>query len=269
LTRDKRRHERNYTGILRGNRARTEEREVVSQIEERRKFSWRMVSGFMVLALSAILGLFFYADVFYVHTIAVGGVRYMTKEEVFAYADIANMHIFWIQPEAVRQRLLEFQTVADAQVRISWPPNMVNIVIEEREPALVWEQNGVAIWVDIQGNLMRQYEDRPGLLKIVAEDPRTEGPLTGDALDEEVVFGALQLQELHPEIGVWRYDAARGLGFRNANGWDIWLGVGTAMREKMQIYETLTSDIIARGIQPGEVNIVDPDAPFYTVLWGR
>jgi cell division septal protein FtsQ len=268
LTRERRRRDRNYTGILRGNRARTEQPEV-SQIEERRKFSWRMVSGFMVLALSSILGLFFYADVFYVHTIAVGGVRYMTKEEVFAYADIANTHIFWVQPEVIRERLLAFQTVADAQVRISWPPNMVNIVVEEREPALVWEQNGVAIWVDIQGNVMRQYEDRPGLLRIVAEDPRTEGPLTGQALDEAVVFGALQLQELHPEISVWRYDPARGLGFRNANGWDIWLGVGTGMAEKMQIYEALTSDIIARGIQLSELNIVNPDAPVYRALWGR
>ena len=169
MTRDRRRRDRNYTGILRGNRARTEQPEV-SQIEDRRKFNWRMVSGFMVLALSGILALFFYADVFYVHTIAVGGVRYMTKEEVFAYADIANTHIFWVQPEVVRERLLGFQTVADAEVRISWPPNMVNIVVEEREPALVWEQNGVAIWVDIQGNVMRQYEDRPGLLRIVAEN---------------------------------------------------------------------------------------------------
>jgi cell division septal protein FtsQ len=269
LTRERRRRDKNYTGILRGSHSRTEEREI-SQIADRSpQFSWRIVSGLMVLALSGILALFFYSDVFYVHSIAVGGIRYMTKEEVFTYADIANVHIFWVQPDSIRANLLAFPTVADAQIRVSWPPNMVNIFIEEREPALVWEQNGAAIWVDIQGNLMRQYEDRPGLLKIVADDPRTEGPLTGQPLDEAVIFGALQLQELHPEIGIWRYDIARGLGFRNANGWDIWLGVGTGMTEKMQIYEALAADIIARGIQPGEVNIVNPDAPVYTVLWGR
>ena len=269
MTRDRRRRDRNYTGILRGGRGRTDEREV-SQIEDRRrKFSWRIVSGLIVLALSGVLALFFYSDVFYVHSIAVGGTRYMTKEEVFTYADIANVHIFWVQPDAIRENLMNFPTVADAQVRVSWPPNMVNIVIEEREPALVWEQNGVAIWVDIQGNIMQQYEDRPELLRIVASDPLTEGPLTGEMLDENIVYGALQLQELQPDVEAWRYDTARGLGFRNANGWDVWLGVGANMIEKMQIYETLTSDIIARGIQPGEVNIVNPDAPFYTVLWGR
>ena len=269
MTRERRRRERNYTGILRGGRGRAEEIEV-NQIEDRsRKFSWRIVSGLIVLALSGVLALFFYSDVFYVHSIAVGGIRYMTKEEVFTYANIADVHIFWVEPDDIRENLMGFPTVADAQVRVSWPPNMVNIHIEEREPALVWEQNGTAIWIDIQGNVMRQYEDRPDLLRVVAIDPLTEGPLTGETLDVTVVFGALQLQELQPEVDIWRYDVARGLGFRNANGWDVWLGVGTTMTEKMQIYERLTSDIIARGIQVGELNIVNPDAPFYTVLWGR
>ena len=268
MTRERRRRDRNYTGILRGGRGRSEERQI-SQIEDRsRKFSWRWVSGAIVLALSGVLALFFYSEVFYVRSIAVGGTRYMTVEEVFAYANIADTHIFWIEPSAVRERLMEFQTVADAQVRVSWPPNMVNIVVEEREPALVWEQNGVAFWVDIQGNVMRQYEDRPDLLKIVVADSNMENPLIGGTLDEELVYSALQLQELNPEVDVWRYDAALGLGFRNANGWDIWLGVGN-MTEKMQIYAAITSDIIARGIQLSEVNIVNPDAPVLTVLWGR
>ncbi|MDQ7024028.1 MAG: FtsQ-type POTRA domain-containing protein [Anaerolineae bacterium] len=270
MARERRQRDRNYTGILRSGRGRSEEREI-NQIEGRsRKFSWRIVSGLIVLALSGVLVLFFYSDIFYVHSIAVGGTRYMTVEEVFTYTKIADKHIFWVQPDEIRQNLINSaETVADVQVRVSWPPNMVSIIIEEREPALVWEQNGVAVWIDIQGNIMRQYEDRPSLLTVVADDPLIEGPLTGDLLDEDIIYGVLQLQELLPEVEVWRYGTTHGLGFRNANGWDVWLGVGANMAEKLEIYETLTSDIIARGIQPGEVYIVNPDAPFYTVLWGR
>lgn len=259
-----------YTGVLRSDRPRPTEQPSTAQIEARGgRFRWRIVSALLVLVLSLVLALFFLTDAFYVRSIAVGGLRYMTKEEVFSYADIANLHVFWVEPEEVRENLLRYPTVADAQVRLGWPPNMVSIIIEEREPALVWEQNGTAFWVDLQGHIMAQREDRPDLLRIVVDDPLREALDAGTQLDEEIIYGALQLQELRPDITVWRYDEGRGLGFRNENGWDVWFGVGTNMPEKMQIYETLASDIIARGIQAGEVNVVNPDGPYYTVLWGR
>ncbi|MCA9913025.1 MAG: hypothetical protein KC496_06735, partial [Anaerolineae bacterium] len=104
----------------------------------------------------------------------------------------------------------------------------------------------------------------------LVDNPMIEGPVgSGQKLDEEIIFGVLQLQELRPDIVSWRYDPTKGLGFRNANGWDVWLGVGTTMQEKLRIYDSISQSIIARGIQPGEVNVVNPDAPYYTVLWGR
>lgn len=272
MARVKERKRGNYTGILRGGRGRpVEERAMPSQIEERSNpFSWRIISLLIIICLSGVLALFFLSDVFYVRSISVGGLRYLTKEEVFTYANIANMHVFWVEPSYVRANLLESPTVADAEVRIGWPPNMVNIVVQEREPALVWEQNGVALWVDIQGNVMAQREARPDLIRVSVDNPTVDGPLGNSGrVDVEVVYGLLQLQDLRPDIEVWRYDPAKGLGFRNENGWDIWLGTGTGMPEKMLIYNTLVQTITARGIQPGEINIVNPDAPFYTVLWGR
>lgn len=261
----------NYTGILRRDRNRPDDnRSSPSQIEEPRGFSWRFVSGFMILLLSAVLFLFFYSDVFYVTNIRVGGVNYITVEEVFTYARIANYHIFWVTPEMVAENVTEYPSVADANVRIGWPPNMVTITIEEREPALIWEQNGVAHWIDVQGNVMDIREDRNDLVRIIVEDPLIEGPVGDpDGLDSDIVFGVLQLHDLRPGVVAWRYHPEFGLGFRNDNGWDVWLGIGTDMDEKMQIYESLSSDIIARGIQPGVVNIVNVDAPYYTVLWGR
>jgi cell division septal protein FtsQ len=260
-----------YTGIVRGDRNRAEERTKLSQIEERGSYlSWRLVSLAIVLILSGVLALMFLSDVFYVHSVAVGGLRYMTKEEVFTYSEIANVHVFWVDPETVRQNLLRYPTVADAQVRITWPPNMVNIVVEEREPALVWEQNGAAVWIDIQGNVMAQREDRPDLVRVAVDNPLVTNPIEqADGVALEVVRTILQLQDLLPEVNVFRYDPDKGVGFRNESGWDIWLGVGQDMPEKLSIYNTLQANVITRGIQPGEINIVDPDAPYYTVLWGR
>jgi hypothetical protein len=265
-TRERRRGTQ-YTGILRSSNR--EERPAPSQIEEKKGFNWRIVSAFIVVLLSALLFLFFFADAFYVTSIRVGGVDTMTVEEIFAFANIANWHIFWVEPEAVRENVMRYPSVADAQVLISWPPNMVTITIQEREPALVWEQNGAAFWVDIQGNVMNMRSERTDLVTVIVDDPTAEIPTGSNAIDTDIVFGLLELHELRPDVIEWRYRPDKGLGFRNENGWDVWFGVGTGMEEKMQIYESIASDIIARGIQAGEVYIVNPDAPYYSVLWGR
>ena len=263
--RNRRQRGTQYTGILRSrNRTPADDRpQTRHSVERGGNIRWRIVSGVIVLCMSGLLALIFLTDIFFVRSIAVSNLRYMTREEVFSYADIANMHVLWVEPEAVRQRLLTYPTVASAQVRLSLPPNMVNITIQEREPALVWEQNSVAVWVDIQGNVMAQREERPDLVRIQVNDPLFDGPL-GESrqLDTDIVIGVLQLQELLPDVGVWNYDSVKGLGYQTENGWDVWFGIGANMPEKLKIYDAIASDIIARGIQTREINIVDPDAPF-------
>jgi cell division septal protein FtsQ len=270
--RRERRQRNSYTGVLRDARVMTpaEGYVVDHSAPRRRPFSWRWISLMIVIVLTLVLVFFYTSSVFYVRSISVGGVRYLTKEEIFAYADIANMHIFWVDPARVRENLLRSSSIADAQVWIGWPPQMVNIVVEEREPALVWEQSGTAIWVDIQGRIMAQRQDRPDLTVIQADMAVADGPLgESGRVRQEIVLGALQLEELLPGTQVLRYDSARGLGYAHEGGWQVWLGTGTGMPEKIAIVNAMTQSLQARGIQPGEINVVDPDFPFYTVMWGR
>jgi hypothetical protein len=97
-----------------------------------------------------------------------------------------------------------------------------------------------------------------------------EGLLEADArLDADIVTGALQLQELLTDVPMLRYDPTRGLGFQDSRGWEAWFGVGTGMAERLLIYNALVDNLVGRGIQPGEVNVSNPDYPFYNVLWGR
>ena len=128
---------------------------------------WRLVSGLLVLRLLMVLALFFtrMPSTFTVSPLA--GCSYMSSNEIFTLTNVTNMHIFWVDPEQVRADILRSPTVADAQVRVGWPPNMVQIIITEREPALVWEQAGTANWIDLQGRVMRQREDRPDLLRVL------------------------------------------------------------------------------------------------------
>lgn len=263
-----RRREGRAPGIWRGSVAVPDaDRPAVQHGADNRVFvSWRMFSGLMVASLCAALVVFFGADAFYIHTISVGGNRYLTKEEVFALTDIANMHLFWVDPAAVRESLLRSPTLADATVYLSWPPNMVEVVVQEREPALVWEQAGVAAWIDLQGRVMRQWEDRPDLLRIAAL-PLVESPLTPEMeIGEDIVSGALQLHALAPERNTLFFHPDKGLGYREDGGWDAWFGTGTDMPEKILIYNAIVANLQSRSIEPSEVNVANPDAPYYCSL---
>lgn len=230
--------------------------------------SWRAFSGLIVISLMFVLSLFFATDFFYVRSVDVAGVRYLSKAEVFRYADIAEMHIFWVDPERVRENILAASPViADARVTVSWPPNMVRIVVVEREPAVIWVQAGVVAWVDLQGRVLRfppqDDNSRPDLIRVIA-DNSIEGPPGGNVLvDEAAVNGALQLQSLLPGLAVLRYNPTKGLGFREPGGWDVWMGTGTNMRDKLLVYVTISANLQARGIIPIEINVANPDAPYY------
>jgi cell division septal protein FtsQ len=228
---------------------------------------WRLVSGLIVLSLLMVLALFFTSDAFYVRSIAVGGLRYMTSTEIFSLTNVTNLHVFWIDPEQVRADILRSSTVADAEVRVGWPPNMVQIVITEREPALVWEQAGTATWIDLQGRVMRQRENRPDLLRVSVDDS-VVGPV-GASVEQNVVSGAVQLQTLLPGVSLLRYHPEKGLGYNDHRGWEAWLGTGTDMPEKVRIYNSIVSSLQARSIVPSEISVANPDAPYYSVLSGR
>lgn len=223
---------------------------------------WRLVSGLIVLVMVGLLVLFFATPFFYVQSIAVGGLKYTTKEEVFTLTDIAGMHVFWIDPEQVRQGILRSPTLADATVTLGWPPQMVTVLVQEREPALLWEQAGVITWVDVQGRVMRQRADIDGLLRIVAEADSLGSDLQ---VPLEVVTGALQLKSARPAIDALRYNRLSGLGYNDGRGWTVWFGTGTNMPEKLTMYEDLVSKLLARNILPIEVNMMNADAPFYRV----
>ncbi len=228
--------------------------------------SWRSVSALLVLGLSVLLYLFLTMDAFFVSSVAIGGEKYIPREEVFRFSDIARRHIFWIDPADVEARLESVPNIADATVLVGWPPNMVQILIVEREPALIWEQ-GVRVWVDVNGIVMMQREDRPGMLRIVVPNPE-ESISVGQRIPKTIVDGALQLRQRYPSVDVLLYDSRKGLGFHEADGWTVWFGTGEDMDTKLLVYRAIVKEITDE-VQPGEINVVDPDRPVYTTLWRK
>lgn len=228
--------------------------------------SWRTVSLVIVIGLSIVLYLFLTSDAFFVRSVAIGGEKYLSREEIFRFSDVAQRHIFWIDPVEVERRLEQVPNIADATVYVGWPPDMVQILVIEREPALIWEQS-VRVWVDVNGIVMKQREDRPDLLRIVV--PNATEPLdVGARIPQTIVDGALYLKRRYSNIDVLLYDPLKGLGYRDGRGWTVWFGDGAEMDVKLLNYNAIVEAIVAQ-VQPGEIIMTDPDRPYYTVLWRK
>lgn len=230
--------------------------------------SWRMFSGGITAALLLVLVAFFAADAFYVRGITLQGADYLDESEVFRYADIAEKHVFWVSPDSVRQSIMDATPlVADVQVDIGWPPDLVTITVDEREPALLWTQAGVRVLIDVRGHVLRSPPDDetfPDLMHVIADSSFDSPRLPGDPVPLPVVTGTLQLQNIIAGLPNLRYNAEKGLGFREQDGeWDVWLGTGTNMPNKLSVYEELRDDLLARGITPVEINVADLNAVYY------
>ena len=230
-----------------------------------RLLSWRTVSGLIVVGLSIVVVPVSDGRCLYVNAVAIGGERYLTREEIFRYSEIAQKHIFWSDEAEVERRLEEVPNLADAQVVVGWPPNMVQIMVTEREPVLIWEQ-GVRVWVDVNGIVMKQREDRDDLLRIVAEE--SADPIgVGTRIPQTIVDGALLLRRRHPNINVLLYDPIKGLGYRHGGGWTIWFGDGTEIDTKLLVYMEIEEQIIRDQDSAWRGRCELPDRPYLSVLW--
>lgn len=243
--------------------------------------STRWFSAFIVLSLLIVLYLFLSRDVFFISTIYVGGTRYLSGGEIFERTGLADplrrTHIFWVNPAAIEATLEEDPSIADAEVRLGWPPMMVQVSITERDPSLIWEQAGVRVWVDSRGNVMSQRQDLPNLPRVIVEKPSNtirpgKCPLQGvndvlgrgSCIEIETVAGVIQFKALYPSVNELVYDPVKGLGYRDGRGWLFWFGDGRDLVTKIAVYNEIVRQVFERGgRQFTEVNVTDPDAPYY------
>jgi hypothetical protein len=237
-------------------------------IRDELRFSWRLLSGGIVASLLMVMVVFFMTDLFYVTSIRLEGAEYLNESEVFRYAEIAEQHIFWVNPDTVRQNVIQATPlVANARVQIGWPPNMVTITVQERRPTLLWTQAGIRTLIDVQGNILRSprdEEDFPELVQIIADNSFTQPRLPNEPIPIDVVSGALQLQRTFSGLPSLRYNANNGLGFREPNTtWDVWLGTGTNMPNKLRVYEALRDNLLIRGVPFVEINVADLNSIYY------
>lgn len=186
---------------------------------------------------------------------------------------LANTHILWVVPAEVEARLLASPSLTAANVLVSWPARVI-LLIEERQPEMVWVQGGEPYWVDANGILMPQRGENPDLLRIVNTGeaipfycPGAGCPITNPdflSLDPLVIAGARLIKSMRPDLTELTYDDASGLRFSDSRGWDAIIGQGSDIERKMRVYESLIASLTANGIIPTEITVSNPDSPVYS-----
>lgn len=244
--------------------------------------SYRWLSAALFILLVGALYLMLTLPVFFIRSIKVAGTKYLTPNEIVQRSELGNVHIFWVDPDEVERLLERDPSIADADVRLGWFPNLVQINITEREPALVWEQAEARVWLDVQGRVIAPRADLPDLVLVSVKNPSDTIHLGRCALqgtkevlgpqnciDESTVAGALSFKALYPDVARMVYDPNKGLGFEDGRNWTLWFGDGTDIQTKMLVYTRIVEEeYTKKGTQFIEVNVTDPDAPYFSIAPG-
>lgn len=244
----------------------------LGSVVERKPNAVRWVSLTIVIFITLVGAFVFAHPMFYVTRIEIGGLRYMSAEEVFSRAGVAGFHILWVQPEQIEANIADSTSVASVDVAVQWPARVI-VLVSEREPALVWEEDGARYWVDVNGNMMVRRGDVQNLIQVInlADSipficPGPACQQEGDnivQIDPALVSGAQQLKTLRDTITVLYYSEPEGLGFDDERGWRAYFGTGLNMDVKLVVYERLVAELQEQNTNITYIDVSNPAAPFY------
>ncbi len=219
----------------------------------------------LALVLVATAGLVYaFVDLaFYVYDAEVEGTRYTTVAELYRQAGIDGYSIFFVDAGQVAQRLQRLPYVRQARVHTALP-NRVRIVVTERQPTLLYEDDAGRYWVDAEGVLMPIGADHDVDLTLV--DEMAAVPMTvADGqrrLTAELLQAILAIHRQMPAVTHFRYRPTHGLMFTSPEGWQVYFGDTTAMETKLATWEAVRSRLLAAKAQVNEV-----DLRFPQVIW--
>jgi cell division septal protein FtsQ len=232
---------------------------------------WRLLSGVLVAALLAALYYLWSSPDFKVQAAEVTGLQRLSQADVRAVLNIEEESIFTLQAAELQEKLEEaFPEFATVAVELGLPAK-VSVTIEERQPILVWKQDGKEILVDANGISFPQRENAPpGPSLTVEAAAAPPQPVAADELDPdapfmpvEMVSAIVSMSGQAPQGTPILYDKIHGLGWREPQGWEVYFGDVQDMGAKLNVYQAMLQHFKSEGIEPVLVSVEHVHAPYY------
>ena len=145
--------------------------------------------------------------------------------------------------------------------------------MRERQPAIIWQQDGKSAWIDSNGIAFRASAYVEGIITVTALGP-PPAPVVDASLQDKFApppyiapetVAALQALITHVPPGTpIVYDPKTGLGWIDSRGWTVQLGdITEEIGLKLRLYETIVNWFAQNNIRPILVNLEYPHAPYY------
>ena len=233
--------------------------------------SWRLASIFIALMLSVAIYLALTLPYFRVPSVTVLGNNRLSRDEIEAVLGVVGQSIFTVQPDEMTARLrMNYPELLSAQVNV-YLPNRVYATVAERQPVILWQQDGGYTWIDATGVAFRPRGSVTGLVPVQG---LVTPPIGTPALDDlfapppymqkELVDAILALAPTVPADSTMVFDPSFGLGWTDNRGWKSFFGTSAKdMPLKVRVYQSLVDSLVKRGKIPVFISVVYPDAPFY------
>ncbi len=221
-------------------------------------------TGVLALFGLVLLGMIFwfaFSPRFYVTGATIIGAGHIPAETVFAASGLANRHILLADGRAAERRIREALPSVEKVRAICLLPAHCIIAITPRSPAIAWENDGTYYWVDAAGGAFPTSGPLEGRWLV-------RGPIPTDArglVDQEVLVGLEELEQLGLVPGPILYRPGRGLVLDDPAGWRVIVGQGAGMEHRLQVYLKVRAHLLEQGIRPRFVDVRFPDAPYYSV----
>lgn len=217
--------------------------------------SWNLshAGAGLLLALSIGCLVFVFTNVdFYVFGADIQDTRYASSAAIYQQAGIDGFSAFFIRPAAVNQRLRQLPAVRSAAVQVRLP-NRVEIAVEEREPALLYQVQGETHWVDAEGVLMPAADSRGDLVKLI--DDSLAAQVSPQHIDPYLLGAIQQITQDLPQIDTFRYQEPFGMYFFSPEGWRVLLGEAENMDSKLLAWTALRTDLLRKKATVQEVDL--------------
>jgi cell division septal protein FtsQ len=197
---------------------------------------------------------------FYVSRMSLKGDQRLSEAELLAASGLEGMHIFWVDTGAAERAIAALPGVESVQVSCGLPANCQARVVQER-PLLVWRQGDAQVWIGAGGTVLPAVNELPSAIAIDAIGSTTFKP--GDRVERHLVEGVLELKRLQPLVRAYQYAPDRGLSFQSDYGWEVRLGEGQQVGEKLELMHAFASFFQKHGITPRYLDVRFPEAPVY------
>ena len=235
---------------------------------------WRFVSGLLMTALLALLFHLWNSPMYQVNQPEINGLRRLDTRDIATILGLNGETIFSIDVEELEQRLAEtFPEFSTVVVEVGLPA-AVEITVEERRPIITWLQDGRTLLVDANGIAFpkRSEADQvPPLMVAASVSPSGDLPdeESQEAVTEfipvEMVSAILSMSGHAPSGSALVYDQLRGLGWRDAQGWDVYFGDVRDMGQKLILYNAIAEKINEEDIAPALVSVEHIHNPYYRI----